>query len=706
MSDHSSRANLKQIAVVILIIVLAGLYFSLSYNGVFYASDEGATAYHFEKTTEGAVQHRDFYSVYGMAYYIVGKWLFQLFGTRLIVIRLFTVVLKLVTAVLIYFVTLRLTRPTFAFLSSMGFVVWWADPFVTAPMYLYPAHIGQLLGLLAVLFLFILIGNNRKIFILLAGLTVGLSGVFKPNLALFHLLCFFLFFYARELLIDQATAAEESTEEESPPGIPLGKIGMVVELVLIIGAVTIMLMMFGRYGFDMGIFMFFLLPVCLVVGFLLTGALRVLRISGEQAVLWRNFKETFSAHWMLVGGFMFWQLVQIAYFARHGALGDFFHMLGTATSYYSKYGIPEIWEAGKALLICGAAMAIAFAFYQVIKRTPDLSSRGKTLLSLVSLLLVLAAPASWIAKDNIPGLDQFLVLSVPSLVSIVVVLFLAFMKSRGNIKRKEVGDTLCLTLIGFYSAINLLDAIPKIDLGHWFMVLPPLLVLFGVVAERFYDMWKDYLAPDLPRLGKIMPRAMIGALALQIFFPSMLMMLMFYVLIFPSNKIGYHLYNGKLTLVPRYYIDTERARGIVIHALENEFRPPLVDPASLDFFEAVNRVSAITEKDDRIFSTMTSGLMLFFLADRDSVSDIANCYVWQTSMGTTSNADIKDFSDRDLLQILSTDMPKAIIVEQGPKKDYETVRFIENWPITWSFIKANYRITESAGAYKIYVPAR
>jgi hypothetical protein len=706
MSDNSSKVNLKQIIIVILIVALASLYFSLSYNRVFYASDEGATAYHFEKSMEGAIQHRDFYSVYGMAYYIMGKWLFQLFGAKLIVIHLFTVVLKLIIAVLIYFVTLRLTRPSFAFLSSMGFAIWWADPFVTAPMFLYPAHIGQLLGLLGVLFLFIYIGNGRKIFVLFAGLTVGLSGVFKPNLALFHLLCFFLFFYARELLLDQTAGSEKPGEPERSSPVLLAKIGISVELVLVIGAVSLMLKMFARYGFDMGIFMFFLFPICLVVGFLLSGALKVLRSREAHPALWKNFKDTFAAYWILAGGFIFWQLVQIAYFARHGALGDFFHMLGTAASYYSRYAIPEMWKALTTMLVCAAVIATVALFRQIIARTAGFSARRKIMVATIPMLLALAAPVSWVVQRNIPSRDHFLVLSVPSLVSILVVLFLAFRKSRRNIEKDQVPETLCLTLIGFYSATNMLDAIPKIDLGHWFMVLPPLLILFGVVAERFYDMWRDYLASAAPRASRIVPRAIIGLLALQVFVPSMSMMLMFHVTIIQSAKIGYYLYKGKLALVPRHRIDVERARGIVIHTIRGEYRPPLVDPASLDFFEIAGRVSDMTRKDDRIFATMTSGLMLFFLADRDSVSDIANCYVWQTCMGTTTSKDIKDFSDRDLLQILKTNMPKAIVVEEGPKKDYETKRFIENWPITWSFIQANYRVAESAGAYHIYVPAR
>jgi hypothetical protein len=123
----------------------------------------------------------------------------------------------------------------------------------------------------------------------------------------------------------------------------------------------------------------------------------------------------------------------------------------------------------------------------------------------------------------------------------------------------------------------------------------------------------------------------------------------------------------------------------------------------IDFMELTERVIAITKKEDKLFSTMTSGLMLFFLADRDSVSDIANCYVWQTAMGTTTSRDIADFSDRDLWEIMMSGAPKAIVVEEG---NIETDRFIANWPITWNFIKINYRVSESVGPFQIYVPAK
>ncbi len=38
---------------IALILILGGIYLSLSYDGVFYAPDEGASVYHFEKAVEG-----------------------------------------------------------------------------------------------------------------------------------------------------------------------------------------------------------------------------------------------------------------------------------------------------------------------------------------------------------------------------------------------------------------------------------------------------------------------------------------------------------------------------------------------------------------------------------------------------------------------------------------------------------------------------
>ena len=705
MRNEHTAAGARNILFITLVVILGGLYFSLSYNGVLFLPDEGATAYHFEKATEGAVQHRDFYSVYGMAYYLVGKALFGLFGAKLIVLRIFTVVVKLMIAVMIYLVGIHLMSRGFAFLGAMGFIIWWADPFVTTPLYLYPAHLSQLFGLLSVLLVLAFVKSDRKLFVLFAGVAVGLNSLFKPNVGVFNLMALFLFFIYREALLNLSQESRTRDAEEARRGFPYGEIGLTVELTIMLCAIIVMFRIFSQFGFDLIVFSYFLLPIFLTVISIMGLGIESLRIAGDRTLAWRNFKETFLIHWLLAAGFALCQLLQIAYFAGNQALGDFFNMLDSASEYYSGYAV-LFWEGWKIIALSAASLIVVFIFSVVIKRTVASGARAKIFLAGAALLVVAAAPVYWLMQRFIPGRHAFAAWSVPMLCSLLISLFLAFRYSRESVRSKHVSSSLGLTLVCFYASANFLDAFPKVDLGHCFMVLPPVLVLFGFLAQRLYECWKDYLDSALPRAGKALASVITGVLLLEIFVPSLMMMLMFQFLIVPSAERGLHLYGGKLALAPRYRPNVRRAEGMALHMFRDNYWPPLVDPEMFDFFELTKRVIAITKKEDKIFSTMTSGLMLFFLADRDSVSDIANCYVWQTSMGTTSSAAIKDFSDRDLLQTLSADMPKAIIVEQGPKNDLETKRFIENWPITWSFIKTNYRIAESVGAYRIYVPAR
>jgi len=255
-----ATAKGRRLALCILVVVIGAVYFSLSYTGVFYPPDEGATAYHFEKSVEGAIQHRDFYSVYGMAYYVLGKALFNLFGQSLIVLRTFALVLRLALAALIFSIGLRLVRPSFAFFGALGFIVWWGDPFIATPSYLYPAHVSQLLGLLSILFALSYLKNGRNLFVLLAGVAAGLSSLFKPNVGAFNLIALFLFFLVREMVRDLSDDPAESGAEASSSGIPIGRVGVMLEFGATAGVGMILLVLLGKFGFDAASFIFSLLP--------------------------------------------------------------------------------------------------------------------------------------------------------------------------------------------------------------------------------------------------------------------------------------------------------------------------------------------------------------------------------------------------------------------------------------------------------------
>jgi hypothetical protein len=699
MNKNTSIINPRNIIIAILILFLGALYLSLSYNGVFFPPDEGAILYHFEKSAEGAVQHRDYYSVYGAAFYILGKWLFQLFGFSIIATRIFVVLLKLLMAALIYFIAVGVIRRSFAFLSAMGFIVWWADPFVATPIYLYPAHLSQLLGLLSVLFLLIYCRNGRKSFVLCAGLAAGFNCLFKPNAGAFNMMAIFFFLYAREMLMDLGEVPAEFSDKESGSA-TLGKAWIVLELGVSAIVAIMLSAVVGKFGIEAPVFFVFLFPIYIIVVCLMLLAFRVLRATGRERVIWSNCKDTFLAYVLVGVGFVFFQLLQVAYFAGKGALGDYLDMLNTATMYYSNYAIP--FPGGiSAISICGIMLLGVLVFCVLMRATMKSGRVSKVALALAGIVLSALLPLLFFIRLENMIRSHFIMWSVPLVFSILVSLYLACRDSLRSIGRENLIVSLSALLLSFYAALNLLDAYPKVDLGHFFMVMPPVLILFGYLGQRLYDCWSDYLKNGFSRAGRLVGGTVTGLIALGIFLPSLFMMLLFQVLIVPSVDGGLRLPEGKLSLVPRYSAGLERAEGIKVHALDDAYWPPLVLPETNDFFAAARRVSEITRADEEVFSTMSSGLMLFFLADRNSISDKANCYVFQTVTGVTTSDALTDFSDGELARLLEREKPGAIIVK---KDDIETRRFMTNFPAAWSLITTNYHISEIIGPFQIYVP--
>jgi hypothetical protein len=232
--------------------------------------------------------------------------------------------------------------------------------------------------------------------------------------------------------------------------------------------------------------------------------------------------------------------------------------------------------------------------------------------------------------------------------------------------------------------------------------MPPILILLGFLAQRVFDSWREYMGSTVSGMITLTAGGAITAvIAVGIFLPSLFMMVMFHVLIVPSSDGGIYLPEGALRLVPRYSPGLPRTEGLQIHVLDDAYWPPLVMPEAKDLFAAAERVSEITRKDEKVFSTMASGRMLYFLADRDSIWDVANGYIFQIVTGVTTSDALIDFSDAELARAVEREMPGAIIMQS---EHPETRRFRVNFPLTWSFIQGHYRLSEEIGPFQILVP--
>jgi hypothetical protein len=485
---------------------------------------------------------------------------------------------------------------------------------------------------------------------------------------------------------------------------PLGKAWIKLELGSVVAIAIVIFLIAIRYGFDIPTFLFFWLPLYLVFVCIVALGIRVLRRPVPETFYQKVKSDTRWAYMLLGGGFIFWQLIQVGYFFRQGALEDFIHTYVTATNYYGST-VKLLWNGAGVVAVSGSTLLIALAMSVAVKKTADFGTRWKIICTTAAMLVALAVPVVWYIGLNAVYRYHFTVWAAVINVSLLVSLCIAYRDSRGITTRDDTTRLLSLLLVTIYATVNLLDAFTIIDTGHISQVLPAFVILVGFLMERFYNSWKNYLHRECPRIGRITAATMTGALVIGILLPSLFMMFMFRFIMIPTADRRWQLYQGELTPVPRAPVTLERARGISIHTLDGYIWIPPECPKTWRFFDVVRRITAITEENDTVFSTTGWSLMLYFLADRDSMSEEANCYVWQTVMGLTTSEALESFSDEELRGLIEREQPKVIVVEdEEVAYAIETKSFIRNWPKSWEFIMMNYRLREDIGPFDLYVP--
>ncbi|GAB4346717.1 MAG: hypothetical protein Kow0099_28220 [Candidatus Abyssubacteria bacterium] len=696
---NSGKPSLRKDLVHVLLLLITGLlYFSLLYRSVFYPPDEGSIAYQIEKCLNGELPHRDFYSVYGVGFYLLGEWLFRLFGVNLVVLRSFVVVLKLATIVLLYVVSRRFVRPSFAFLGVLIFIIWWGDPFITTSTFFYPSHISQFLGFLGLWLVFRYVESGRSGYVLWAGLAVGLGGLFKPTVTVFNIMAFLLFFFCREATLDLRDQHIGAVAER---GNSLGKPAVMLEMVGVMVGASLVGAMFLRFGIAFDMLAFFLVPFALVVVYIMWLSFSALRADVGGGILWNNFKGTFRSYVFLGLGVVFWQVLQVLYFAWHGALGDFVETYRTASAYYSNYASPLMGGAS-VLPYSGLALLVAYAIYVAMRRTGERGEGWKMAVCWATAVVVLAVPGSfYFAQKSSLMLHHLGVAGVSMILCLAGGLFIVFRDSLKRIRGGDVVSLLLLQALMIYAVVNLLDAYPRADPGHVVTVQLPFFVLFGLLFQKFYDSCSDYLAGS-GRARGVVPRLLTGALAFGLLLPSLFMMVRFNFLIVLSREHGrLRLYGDRLSRAPRMEVDFERAKGIVLHHIEGFYAAPLQGPQTKPFLETTRRIAEITRPGDRIFSTDTWGRMLYFLAERDGLSGKANDFVWQSVAGVAGSNAFPGFSDIDLTRQIERERPAAIVVNTDT---LETKQFMRTWPTAWSYITHNYRLAERVYPFEIYLP--
>jgi hypothetical protein len=162
-----------------LLFVLAAAYFSPGATLSLEWTDEGQIVYPSWRVAEGAIPYRDFGHLYGPSLFLFNGALLRVLGADLLVLRLSLVVLKSITAVLVYACAARVASgPAALFVYALLVVVWGGPWWVfNTP---YANHYAVTL-ILAGLATFLRLRERIAAASLLAGVCFGLAATFKQT---------------------------------------------------------------------------------------------------------------------------------------------------------------------------------------------------------------------------------------------------------------------------------------------------------------------------------------------------------------------------------------------------------------------------------------------------------------------------------------------------------------------------------------------
>jgi hypothetical protein len=173
---------------IALLVFLSLLYLLVGFNYGLPTYDEGISVYGAARILNGDVVYRDFWTLYGPAQFYVLADLYKLFGTSLIVGRIYHVIASCLLVFAVTAIAMRFCSWYATVIAWCFALIWIGDfRFPTSP--LVPALVFAMLG---TLFLIRFIQDTRNRDLILAGIAVGLATLFRPDIGAYLLVSEYL----------------------------------------------------------------------------------------------------------------------------------------------------------------------------------------------------------------------------------------------------------------------------------------------------------------------------------------------------------------------------------------------------------------------------------------------------------------------------------------------------------------------------------
>lgn len=680
----------------VIVVVMAISYFSLSYNKTSISIDEEYLLYNHQRTAEGQIPHRDFYDDYGPAIYWLGGGLFKLFGSRVIILRVFALVLKAAMALLIFLIAKKILPNSFALIAGVLYILSWGDPSIPAMSVLYAGSVSHFLALVGILWMIMYIETERRIWLFGIGACVGLSMLFKFHAAVFDLIGFAVFLSLKEHMRNASDEASGVSGENSGPVlIPLMRGGKCIG---VLAVVLFYVALFARDHLDLYYFFIFLVPYFLLLGHLLFNDIRGLQSKKAGTPATKRLKNCYvEMAILLIGPLAFLSFEVLFYYYVNGLdelIYDTF-ALPMAMNFYKPMADYRL-HAG----LVAASATVVLILIGIGKKVRERSEIEREFFWALSFVLALLVPGVLIFRNTSFDEWQMRATSIipPATLLLVSYLFLTTWRRQRALGGAEA-DTLVVGLLFIFACQGFMMSFPRTDTTHIQFNSTVIFILVIFLLWKLNLWWKALFSAR----GTMRSLVFVGACIATLVAPLLWSMKIFYVF---SPEIPEHLRNevpasvlyeleaGTLKSYPHLKPDLPRAAGLNLPLWPTRHFTPFV---ANDKFEIAHIIRGATRPDEEIF-VMCEAQILYFLTERHTCVPKENYFAYLAVVGLIDNADSVRLTDEQLLRQLAKSRPRFII---RIRRQYggHTEKIARIWPRAAAFVETAY---EPVAVYSIF----
>lgn len=640
MRSGAGRGNkLKRALRPVLLFALASAYFGAGATLSLEWSDEGQIVYPSWRVAEGAIPYRDFGHLYGPSLFYLNGALLRAFGADLFVLRVALVVLKSITAVLVYLCAARVASGMVPLCAYGLLVVVWGGPWwvFNTPYANHYAVTCILCGLLA----FLALGRRPSLAAFLAGVCFGVAATFKQTSGAFAAAALALF-----LLRDSGRPIAERVDGGLPRWLPESVVRFA--RIAVLAGVAVLAGAYLAPQSTLGNALVLASPAAVLLGILLNGELRAVvgavsvRALGAVALCGAGTVLPLAAYAAL---YAVWGLLpELSFNLARG--------LPQAFEWYDPYPSPTLDTLALALALAGLSAASA-SWTGCSRRRRLLVGGAGLALTLPAAVLVANAVAAaggvamYVRATGFygPVLRFFLLLP----------LVVAWAGWPGFVRGARNGSRPAADLFFCVAVLSLLFLYPAADYWHALMVLP--LVLPALARE---------LETAIPRRGA----ARWPFLAC------------FFVLAAP---FVHGLWTARAA-EPAAHRPFARASGIA--------------DRSTHFGEVRDLVAEVEARSasDRRLLVLTNEQMIYFLLGRPSVLQRDEFTLYLVGTGLIRDADVRALLPEErVVERLVRDRPLIVEREGNPAVE----RFRRTFPEAAAHITAHCPRVATAGGYDL-----